>query len=70
MTEVTVNIYSLAAQRTLGQPSNLLTVDPKTGLNHFQTALPKLGIQRDQLREDLRRLRKARPAPAVGARLR
>jgi hypothetical protein len=43
LTEVTVNIYSLAAQRTLGQTSNLLTVDPKTGLNHFQTALPKLG---------------------------
>ncbi|MFJ4460739.1 M60 family metallopeptidase [Streptomyces sp. NPDC088928] len=43
LTEVTVNIYSLAAQRTLGQPSNLLTPDPKTGLNHFQTALPKLG---------------------------
>lgn len=43
LTEVTVNIYSLAAQRTLGQTSNLLTVDPKSGLNHFQTALPKLG---------------------------
>lgn len=43
LTEVTVNIYSLAAQRTLGQTSNLLTVDPKTGLNHFQSALPKLG---------------------------
>ncbi|RVU22239.1 hypothetical protein EOT10_22570 [Streptomyces antnestii] len=43
LTEVTVNIYSLAAQRTLGRPSNLLTVDPRTGLNHYQTALPKLG---------------------------
>lgn len=39
----TLNIYSLAAQRTLGRTSNLLTVDPKTGLNHFRTALPKLG---------------------------
>ncbi|MEU6660076.1 M60 family metallopeptidase [Streptomyces sp. NPDC046821] len=43
LTEVTVNIYSLAAQRTLGQPTNLLTVDPKTGLNYYQTALAKLG---------------------------
>ncbi|MFD4946747.1 M60 family metallopeptidase [Streptomyces sp. NPDC058409] len=43
LTEVTVNIYSLAAQRALGQASNLLTVDPKTGLNYYQTALPKLG---------------------------
>ncbi|MFJ7198835.1 MULTISPECIES: M60 family metallopeptidase [unclassified Streptomyces] len=43
LTEVTVNIYSLAAQRTLGQTSNLLTVDPKTGLNPYQSALPKLG---------------------------
>ncbi|MGW0811807.1 M60 family metallopeptidase [Streptomyces viridiviolaceus] len=43
LTEVTVNIYSLAAQRTLGQPSNLLTVDPTTGLNHFQSAKRKFG---------------------------
>ncbi|MFB7916828.1 M60 family metallopeptidase [Streptomyces sp. NPDC056061] len=43
MTEVTVNIYSLAAQRTLGQPSNLLTVDPTTGLTAFQTARQKFG---------------------------
>ncbi|MFI2410639.1 M60 family metallopeptidase [Streptomyces sp. NPDC018947] len=43
LTEVTVNIYSLAAQRTLGQPSNLLTVDPATGLNHFESALRKFG---------------------------
>ncbi|MFF3391808.1 M60 family metallopeptidase [Streptomyces sp. NPDC002669] len=43
LTEVTVNIYSLAAQRTLGQPSNLLTVDPKTGLNPFQSARQKFG---------------------------
>ncbi|WP_411090074.1 M60 family metallopeptidase [Streptomyces sp. 061-3] len=43
LTEVTVNIYSLAAQRTLHRPSNLLTVDPKTGLNWFQSALLKLG---------------------------
>ncbi|MGW2180493.1 M60 family metallopeptidase [Streptomyces sp. NPDC001732] len=43
LTEVTVNIYSLAAQRTLGQPSNLLTVDPKTGLTYFQSARQKFG---------------------------
>ncbi|MET9148255.1 M60 family metallopeptidase [Streptomyces sp. NPDC004042] len=42
LTEVTVNIYSLAAQRTLGQPSNLLTVDARTGLNWFQSARAKL----------------------------
>ncbi|NEB82077.1 hypothetical protein G3I40_43750 [Streptomyces sp. SID14478] len=43
LTEVTVNIYSLAAQRTLRQPSNLLTVDAATGLNWFQSAQAKLG---------------------------
>ncbi|WP_328379452.1 M60 family metallopeptidase [Streptomyces sp. NBC_00440] len=43
LTEVTVNIYSLAAQRTLGQPSNLLTKDATTGLNWFQSAAPKVG---------------------------
>ncbi|WP_328754316.1 M60 family metallopeptidase [Streptomyces sp. NBC_00117] len=43
LTEVTVNIYSLAVQRALGQPSNLLTVDPKTGLNPFQSARAKFG---------------------------
>lgn len=43
LTEVSVNIYSLAAQRIFGQTSNLLTVDPTTGLNWFQSALPKLG---------------------------
>ncbi|MFI5805230.1 M60 family metallopeptidase [Streptomyces sp. NPDC051561] len=43
MTEVTVNIYSLAAQRTLGQPSNLLTVDAATGLNPFRSARGKFG---------------------------
>ncbi|WP_428950880.1 M60 family metallopeptidase [Streptomyces sp. cg35] len=43
LTEVTVNIYSLAAQRVLGQPSNLLTPDATTGLTPFQSALPKLG---------------------------
>lgn len=43
LTEVTVNIYSLAAQRTLKQPSNLLTVDPATGLTAFQTARAKFG---------------------------
>lgn len=43
LTEVTVNIYSLAAQRTLGQPSNLLTVDPATGLTAFQTSRAKFG---------------------------
>ncbi|MBO1329734.1 M60 family metallopeptidase [Streptomyces sp. VRA16 Mangrove soil] len=43
LTEVTVNIYSLAAQRTLGQPSNLLTVNATTGLNWFQSARAKLG---------------------------
>ncbi|MFB7737211.1 M60 family metallopeptidase [Streptomyces sp. NPDC056112] len=43
LTEVTVNIYSLAVQRALGQPSNLLTVDPKTGLNYFQSARAKFG---------------------------
>lgn len=43
LTEVTVNIYSLAAQRTLKQPSNLLTVDPKTGLTYFQSARQKFG---------------------------
>ncbi|MEU8527510.1 M60 family metallopeptidase [Streptomyces sp. NPDC048629] len=43
LTEVTVNIYSLAAQRTLGQPSNLLTVNPATGLNPFQSAQAKFG---------------------------
>ncbi|MGD6747789.1 M60 family metallopeptidase [Streptomyces sp. BH106] len=41
MTEVTVNIYSLAVQRALGQPSNLLTADPATGLNPFQSARAK-----------------------------
>ncbi|MFJ6462937.1 M60 family metallopeptidase [Streptomyces sp. NPDC091387] len=43
LTEVTVNIYSLAAQRTLKQPSNLLTVDPATGLTAFQTSRAKFG---------------------------
>ncbi|WP_372344147.1 M60 family metallopeptidase [Streptomyces sp. KL116D] len=43
LTEVTVNIYSLAVQRALGQPSNLLTVDPKTGLTYFQSARAKFG---------------------------
>ncbi|MCX5537558.1 M60 family metallopeptidase [Streptomyces sp. NBC_00006] len=43
MTEVTVNIYSLAVQRALGQPSNLLTADPATGLNPFQSARAKFG---------------------------
>lgn len=43
LTEVTVNIYSLAAQRTLKQPSNLLTVDPATGLTYFQSARQKFG---------------------------
>lgn len=43
LTEVTVNIYSLAAQRTLGQPSNLLTVDATTGLNYFGSAQRKFG---------------------------
>ncbi|MFF1836556.1 M60 family metallopeptidase [Streptomyces sp. NPDC058231] len=43
LTEVTVNIYSLAAQRTLRQPSNLLTVDATTGLNWFQSAQRKFG---------------------------
>ncbi|MEW2294799.1 M60 family metallopeptidase [Streptomyces sp. NPDC006743] len=43
LTEVTVNIYSLAVQRALGQASNLLTVDPKTGLNYFQSARAKFG---------------------------
>ncbi|WP_338702500.1 M60 family metallopeptidase [Streptomyces sp. Q6] len=43
LTEVTVNIYSLAVQRALGQPSNLLTVTPATGLNYFQSARAKFG---------------------------
>ncbi|MGP3635638.1 M60 family metallopeptidase [Streptomyces sp. 24-1644] len=43
LTEVTVNIYSLAAQRTLNQPSNLLTVDATTGLTYFQSAQRKFG---------------------------
>ncbi|WP_406065210.1 M60 family metallopeptidase [Streptomyces sp. NBC_01077] len=43
LTEVTVNIYSLAVQRALGQTSNLLLPDAKTGLTPFQSALPKLG---------------------------
>ncbi|MEV5643637.1 M60 family metallopeptidase [Streptomyces flaveolus] len=43
LTEVTVNIYSLAAQRTLGQPSNLLTVDATTGLDYFRSARRKFG---------------------------
>ncbi|MFE5944697.1 M60 family metallopeptidase [Streptomyces sp. NPDC056480] len=43
LTEVTVNIYSLAVQRALGQPSNLLLPDSKTGLTPFQSALPRLG---------------------------
>ncbi|MFD4856630.1 M60 family metallopeptidase [Streptomyces atratus] len=43
LTEVTVNIYSLAAQRTLKQPSNLLTVDATTGLTYFQSAQRKFG---------------------------
>ncbi|OON80044.1 M60 family metallopeptidase [Streptomyces tsukubensis] len=43
LTEVTVNIYSLAAQRTLDQPSNLLTPDAATGLNPFQSSRAKFG---------------------------
>ncbi|MEU6657986.1 M60 family metallopeptidase [Streptomyces sp. NPDC046821] len=44
LTEVTVNIYSLAVQRALGERSNLLTtIDSKTGLNPFQSSRPKLG---------------------------
>lgn len=43
LTEVTVNIYSLAVQRTLGQPSNLLTVDPVSGLDPFRSARAKFG---------------------------
>ncbi|WP_433440940.1 M60 family metallopeptidase [Nonomuraea sp. CA-141351] len=42
LTEVTVNIYSLAAQRTLGQQSNLTKPDAKTGLTPYQSALAKL----------------------------
>ncbi|MEV6103736.1 M60 family metallopeptidase [Streptomyces sp. NPDC051940] len=45
LTEVTVNIYSLACQRAFGQRSNLLTVNATTGLNWYQTALPKLGAE-------------------------
>lgn len=45
LTEVSVNVYSLAVQRLLGQTSNLLTPDPTTGLNPFQSALPKLGTE-------------------------
>lgn len=43
LTEVTVNIYSLAAQRTLGEPSNLLTPDPASGLNPFESSRLKFG---------------------------
>ncbi|MYW62876.1 hypothetical protein GTY65_02090 [Streptomyces sp. SID8379] len=43
LTEVTVNIYSLAVQRALGQTSNLLTVDAATGLTYFQSARAKFG---------------------------
>ncbi|MFC4333269.1 M60 family metallopeptidase [Streptomyces andamanensis] len=43
LTEVTVNIYSLAVQRALGRTSNLLTVDPKTGLDYFRSARAKFG---------------------------
>ncbi|NEC68586.1 M60 family metallopeptidase, partial [Streptomyces sp. SID9727] len=43
LTEVTVNIYSLAAQRTLKQPSNLLTVDPASGQTVFQSSRDKFG---------------------------
>ncbi|NRQ35580.1 twin-arginine translocation signal domain-containing protein [Nonomuraea sp. NN258] len=45
LTEVTVNVYSLAAQRTLGQPSNLTKPDTKTGLTPYQSALAKLPRQ-------------------------
>lgn len=38
-----MNIYSLAAQRTLKQPSNLLTVDPATGRTVFQSSRDKFG---------------------------
>lgn len=44
LTEVTVNIYSLAAQRTLAQPSNLTKPDSKTGLTPYQSALAKLPV--------------------------
>ncbi|MFF3503413.1 M60 family metallopeptidase [Streptomyces sp. NPDC003247] len=43
LTEVTVNIYSLAVQRALGQPSNLLNPNSTTGLTPYESALPKLG---------------------------
>ncbi|MFC4117238.1 M60 family metallopeptidase [Nonomuraea zeae] len=42
LTEVTVNIYALAAQRTLGQQSNLTKPDATTGLTPYQSALGKL----------------------------
>ncbi|RJL32795.1 hypothetical protein D5H75_15155 [Bailinhaonella thermotolerans] len=43
LTEVTVNLYSLAAQKANGLPSNLVKPDAKTGLTPYQSALPKLG---------------------------
>ncbi|MFF0862153.1 M60 family metallopeptidase [Nonomuraea sp. NPDC003560] len=42
LTEVTVNVYALAAQRTLAQPSNLTRPDARTGLTPYQSALAKL----------------------------
>ncbi|MFD9940800.1 M60 family metallopeptidase [Nonomuraea sp. NPDC059023] len=44
LTEVTVNIYALAAQRALGQQSNLTKPDAKTGLTPYQSAQPKLPV--------------------------
>ncbi|MBA2895803.1 M60 family metallopeptidase [Nonomuraea soli] len=42
LTEVTVNIYALAAQRALGQQSNLTRPDARTGLTPYESGLAKL----------------------------
>nr|MYU48192.1 hypothetical protein [Streptomyces sp. SID7803] len=67
LTEVTVNIYSLAAQRTLRQPSNLLTVDPATGLTVFQSSRAKFGTPGLTYEKSFGGVREARAAAPAGA---
>ena len=43
LTEVTVNLYSLAVGKALGDQPRLTVPDEETGLTPYQSALPKLG---------------------------
>lgn len=43
LTEVSVNLYALAVGKALGDQPRLTVPDDETGLNPYQSALPKLG---------------------------